>query len=66
MDHVAYLDAKEKELDNLVAGTKSMIIRGAAGRKMRRATVVLPVPPIEPHTGLLSTSLLSRPSRNLD
>jgi len=34
MDHVVYLDAKEKELDKLLAGEKSMIIRGAAGRKL--------------------------------
>jgi hypothetical protein len=29
MDHVVYLDAKEKELDKLRSGQKSMIIRGA-------------------------------------
>lgn len=34
MDHVVYLDAKAKELQNLINGNKSMIIRGAAGRKM--------------------------------
>ena len=34
MDHVAYLDAKAKEIDLLIAGKKSMIIRGATGRKM--------------------------------
>ncbi len=34
MDHVVYLDAKEKELDKLLGGEKSMIIRGAAGRKL--------------------------------
>jgi hypothetical protein len=34
MDHVVYLDAKAKELDLLISGEKSMIIRGAAGRKM--------------------------------
>jgi hypothetical protein len=34
MDHVVYLDAKAKELENLVKGNKSMIIRGAAGRKI--------------------------------
>lgn len=34
MDHVVYLDAKAKELENLISGNKSMIIRGAAGRKM--------------------------------
>jgi hypothetical protein len=34
MDHVVYTDAKEKELEGLIAGTKTMIIRGAAGRKL--------------------------------
>lgn len=34
MDHVVYLDAKAKELANLLNGSKTMIIRGAAGRKL--------------------------------
>ena len=34
MDHVVYLDAEAKEMDKLLAGEKTMIIRGAAGRKM--------------------------------
>ena len=34
MDHVVYLDAKAKEVENLLSGDKTMIIRGAAGRKM--------------------------------
>lgn len=34
MDHVVYVDAKEKELDKMLCGEKSMIIRGAAGRKL--------------------------------
>ena len=34
MDHVVYLDAKAKELENLLDGSKTMIIRGAAGRKL--------------------------------
>ena len=34
MDHVGYLDTKAKELDKLRAGEKTMIIRGAAGRKL--------------------------------
>lgn len=34
MDHVVYLDAKAKELDRILTGEKTMIIRGAAGRKM--------------------------------
>lgn len=34
MDHVVYLDASAKELESLLAGKKTMIIRGAAGRKL--------------------------------
>lgn len=33
MDHVVYLDFKAKELINLRKGTKTMLIRGAMGRK---------------------------------
>ena len=34
MDHVVYLDAKAEELRKILDGSKTMIIRGAAGRKM--------------------------------
>jgi len=34
MDNVVYLDHKAKELDNLKSGKKTMIIRGATGRKL--------------------------------
>jgi len=34
MDNVVYLDHKAKELDNLISGKKTMIIRGATGRKL--------------------------------
>ncbi len=34
MDHVVYLDAPAQEFDNLLTGKKTMLIRGAAGRKM--------------------------------
>jgi hypothetical protein len=34
MDHVVYLDAEAKELDMLAQGKKSMLIRGAPGRKV--------------------------------
>ncbi|UCH03160.1 MAG: hypothetical protein JSV20_05140 [Candidatus Bathyarchaeota archaeon] len=34
MDHVVYVDAKVKELDALLVGRKTMIIRGATGRKL--------------------------------
>jgi hypothetical protein len=39
MDHVVYLDAQAKELENLLAGKKTMIIRGAAGRKLPHGRV---------------------------
>ena len=34
MDHVVYLDASAGELDLLRSGKKTMIVRGATGRKM--------------------------------
>jgi dihydroxyacetone kinase-like predicted kinase len=34
MNHVAYLDAKSKEMEKLLTDQKTMIIRGAAGRKI--------------------------------
>ena len=34
MDNVVYLDYKAKELENLINGNKTMIIRGAMGRKL--------------------------------
>jgi len=34
MDHVVYLDAPAQEFENLLTGKKTMIIRGAAGRKI--------------------------------
>lgn len=34
MDHVVYVDAKAKELDSILSGKKTMIIRGATGRKL--------------------------------
>ena len=34
MDHIVYVDTKANELENLLDGTKTTIIRGAAGRKM--------------------------------
>jgi len=39
MDHIVYLDSRAKELENLVNGNKSMIIRGAAGRKLPHGKV---------------------------
>lgn len=39
MDHVVYLEAKEKDLDKLKSGEKTLIIRGAAGRKLPHGRV---------------------------
>ena len=39
MDNVVYLDAKAKELEYLRNGTKTMIIRGAMGRKLPHGRV---------------------------
>jgi hypothetical protein len=39
MDHVVYVDAKAGELEDLVKGIKSMIIRGAEGRKLPHGRV---------------------------
>ena len=39
MDHVVYLDAQAKELENLLSGQKSMLIRGATGRKLPHGRV---------------------------
>jgi hypothetical protein len=34
MDHIVYTDAKAKEMEALLSGDKTMIIRGATGRKL--------------------------------
>ena len=34
MDHVVYLDASAREMEGILGGEKTMIIRGATGRKM--------------------------------
>jgi hypothetical protein len=34
MDHVVYVDAAAKEMEKLLDGSKCMILRGAAGRKL--------------------------------
>ncbi|MGM0640274.1 MAG: hypothetical protein ACQESN_02475 [Thermotogota bacterium] len=34
MEHIAYCDKKAKELDKIFDGSKTMLIRGAAGRKI--------------------------------
>jgi len=39
MDHVVYLEAQAKELENLLSGNKTMIIRGATGRKLPHGRV---------------------------
>lgn len=39
MEHIAYCDAKAKELQNLLNGSKTMLIRGASGRKLPHGRV---------------------------
>ena len=39
MEHIAYCESKAKELDNLLAGNKNMLIRGATGRKLPHGRV---------------------------
>ena len=39
MDHVVYIDAPADELARLLDGSKTMIIRGAAGRKLPHSRV---------------------------
>jgi hypothetical protein len=39
MDHVVYVDSKAHELEKLLAGGKTMIVRGAAGRKLPHGRV---------------------------
>jgi hypothetical protein len=39
MDHIVFLDSGARELENLVNGNKSMIIRGGAGRKIPHGRV---------------------------
>jgi hypothetical protein len=34
MDHVVYVDKKENELQRLINGEKTMVVRGANGRKL--------------------------------
>ena len=39
MDHIVYVDTKAREMEDLVNGIKSMIIRGASGRKFPHGIV---------------------------
>lgn len=39
MEHLVYCDKKAKVLDKILSGTKTMIIRGAAGRKFPHSRV---------------------------
>ncbi len=39
MVHLVYCDGKEHELEKILAGSKTMIIRGAAGRKIPHSRV---------------------------
>ena len=39
MVHLVYCDNKEKVLDKILSGKKTMLIRGAAGRKISHSRV---------------------------
>ena len=39
MVHLVYCDDKEKELDKILGGQKTMVVRGAAGRKIPHSRV---------------------------
>jgi hypothetical protein len=39
MTHLVYCDDKEKVLEKILAGTKTMVVRGAAGRKIPHSRV---------------------------
>jgi hypothetical protein len=39
VDHIVYLDAQAKELENLLSRKKTMIVRGATGRKLPHGRV---------------------------
>ncbi|MFZ5944385.1 MAG: hypothetical protein ACOYVD_09760 [Bacillota bacterium] len=39
MVHLVYCDDKEKELEKILSGTKTMIVRGATGRKIPHSRV---------------------------
>jgi len=39
MEHLVYCDDKEKVLEKILAGDKTMIVRGAAGRKIPHSRV---------------------------
>lgn len=39
MVHLVYCDNKSKELDKIITGNKTMVIRGAAGRKIPHSRV---------------------------
>lgn len=39
MVHLVYCDDKEKVLEKILSGTKSMVVRGAAGRKIPHSRV---------------------------
>jgi len=39
MVHLVYCDDKERVLEKILAGTKTMVIRGAAGRKIPHSRV---------------------------
>lgn len=41
MDYIVYCDKKAKELSRLLSGEQTMVIRGAAGRKLPHGRVAI-------------------------
>ncbi len=39
MDHIVYVDAKSQEMEKILTGEKTMIVRSAMGRKMPHGRV---------------------------
>jgi hypothetical protein len=44
MDHVVYLDTKALEMENLISGMKTMVVRGAQGENYLMEGLILAIP----------------------
>jgi hypothetical protein len=66
MEHLVYCDNKEKVLSKILDGTKTMIIRGAAGRKIPHSRVEKAeiIYFIEKGTGIISAKAVVKDVQN--
>lgn len=66
MEHLVYCDNKEKVLAKILDGTKTMIIRGAAGRKIPHSRVAKAenIYFIEKGTGIISAKAVVKDVQN--